>query len=755
MRVLCVAEKPSMAKAITEILSRRHYDSSAGRNRYCRNFTFTAEIGPQQLTCQVLMTSALGHLLAPDLVAETKNWSAISPDFLFTAAIDWSSVSDECKGVVENLKIEARHAQWLVLWTDCDREGEYIGHEIATVCLESNPSIQVWRARYSVVGERELRRAATELCRLDDRQVKAVALRIELDLRTGAALTRLLTLRLRERFSAALDQQIVSYGSCQFPTLGFVVEQWLRRERFVPEATFSLHLQASCPKKAIDFSWSRGCLYDRITSIVLFQDALNCCSSATAAAARVLSCTSLPTSRRRPLPLTTVELLKFCSGRLRIQSQRVMKIAEDLYNRGLISYPRTETNQFPRGFPFSDTIAVQTGHPEWGSFASALLRDASSLQVPRSGSSNDNAHPPIHPTASAVDLAGDEAKIYAFVVRRFLAGCSCDATGVERRLQVSIPGGEVFFATGLTVIDRGYLEVYPWDTWESRDLPDCTAGDFLPILQLQLKQGETVAPLLLSEAQLIGTMDKNGIGTDATIHEHIKKILDRGYALQRRKDQRFEPTPLGLGLVVGHDSMVGLEQSLTKPQFRASIERQLKEIEGGKRDKSVCLRELVEIYQNIYNQINRQLETLFECMKKYLDTPINKQESQPSAGKKSSQTEENVLCKCNLPAKKLVTRKYNPPKAFYRCSSDRCDFFEWEKAQQPSQPSQAPQSSRPPQPSQPSASVKRPAEKTVKCDCGLPSQKQQSRTERSAGKFFYSCPKSTQRCKFFIWIDNS
>ena len=58
------------------------------------------------------------------------------------------------KEVALNLEAESRYSQHLVIWTDCDREGEHIGSEIASVCLKANPRLQVWRGRFSVVQER-------------------------------------------------------------------------------------------------------------------------------------------------------------------------------------------------------------------------------------------------------------------------------------------------------------------------------------------------------------------------------------------------------------------------------------------------------------------------------------------------------------------------------------------------------------------------------------------------------------------------
>ena len=68
--------------------------------------------------------------------------------------------------------------------------------------------------------------------------------------------------------------------------------------------------------------------------------------------------------------------------------------------------------------------------------------------VPRKGKKNDQAHPPIHPTAHAANLMGDEKRVYEYITRRFLACCSKDAEGWETTVDV-ICGDEAFFATGI------------------------------------------------------------------------------------------------------------------------------------------------------------------------------------------------------------------------------------------------------------------------------------------------------------------
>lgn len=110
-----------------------------------------------------------------------------------------------------------------------------------------------------------------------------------------------------------------------------------------------------------------------------------------------------------------------------------------------MSYPRTETDQYDDKFDFGKYVEKQTSSPDWGAFATRLRQGE--LNKPRKGRKNDKAHPPIHPTAYAGNLAGNEKKVYEYVTRRFLASCSKDAEGFQTTITVDV-SGEEFTANG-------------------------------------------------------------------------------------------------------------------------------------------------------------------------------------------------------------------------------------------------------------------------------------------------------------------
>lgn len=220
----------------------------------------------------MVMTSVLGHVKELDFASGYSDWQRVPVEDLFRANIV-AEINQKMRDVAENLCIEARKAQVLVIWTDCDREGEYIGSEIAQICQGANPKVDVYRARYSSLTRFELRRSLQNVSRLDTRLVAAAELRSEIDLRAGAAFTRLQTLRFRPRHSELADK-IISYGSCQFPTLGFVVEQYLRVVNFSSEPFWSIQMDVQRDGKVTKFTWKRNRLFDRMVCTVLYERCL-------------------------------------------------------------------------------------------------------------------------------------------------------------------------------------------------------------------------------------------------------------------------------------------------------------------------------------------------------------------------------------------------------------------------------------------------------------------------------------------------
>lgn len=225
--------------------------------------------------------------------------------------------------------------------------------------------------------------------------------------------------------------------------------------------------------------------------------------------ATVVEVSSKAKSKWRPQALDTVELEKLASRKLKINAKETMRIAEKLYTQGYISYPRTETNIFPRDLNLTALVEQQIPDPHWGAFAQSILERGD--PTPRNGNKSDQAHPPIHPTKYTSSLQGDEQRLYEFIVRHFLACCSQDAQGQETIVEIDI-AQERFVAHGLVILARNYLDVYPYDRWSDKTLPVYERGSRFQPSTVEMVDGETSPPQLLTEADLIALMEKHGIG---------------------------------------------------------------------------------------------------------------------------------------------------------------------------------------------------------------------------------------------------
>uniref|UniRef100_A0A8C3V8W9 DNA topoisomerase n=1 Tax=Catharus ustulatus TaxID=91951 RepID=A0A8C3V8W9_CATUS len=585
-KVLCVAEKNDAARGIAELLSN-------SRMRRLRG-----DFGDWCLTNGVLVYVMHTH------ISPLFSRHSCNPLALFDAEIE-KYCPENYLDIKRTLEREIQQCQALVIWTDCDREGENIGFEIIHVCKAVKPNLQVFRARFSEITLHAVRSACENLTQPDQKTSDAVDVRQELDLRIGAAFTRFQTLRLRKIFPDVLADQLISYGSCQFPTLGFVVERFKAIQAFVPEAFYKIKVTHDHEDGSVIFNWKRNRLFNHTACLVLYQMCME------DPVATVVDVVSKPKSKWRPLPLDTVELEKLASRKLKINAKETMTIAEKLYTKGFISYPRTETNIFPKELNLSALVEQQTQDPNWGQFAQRILDEGG--PTPRSGTKSDQAHPPIHPTKYTSNLQGNEQRLYEFIVRHFLACCSQDAKGQETTVEIDI-ANEQFIAQGLMILARNYLEVYPYDKWSDKVIPLYQKGSRFQPSTVEMVDGETSPPLLLTEADLIALMEKHGIGTDATHAEHIETIKTRMY-VGLTADQRFLPGQLGMGLVEGYDSM-GYEMS--KPDLRAELEADLKLICEGKKDKSAVLQQQVQKYKQVFIEAVARANKLDQALAQYL-----------------------------------------------------------------------------------------------------------------------------------------
>ncbi|XP_059047118.1 DNA topoisomerase 3-alpha isoform X1 [Achroia grisella] len=659
MKYLNVAEKNDAAKNIALHLSRGTSRRREGLSQFNKIYEFETDVMGQK--SQMVMTSVSGHLLGLEFVGSYKNWQSCDPLALFDAPV-FKYCPENYDKIKQTLEREVRSCQGLIIWTDCDREGENIGFEIIEVCKSIKTSLRVYRAKFSEITGVSVQRALQNLEQPNKNISDAVDVRQELDLRIGAAFTRFQTLRLQKVFPSKLAESLISYGSCQFPTLGFVVERYRAVENFKAEPFWKIKVNHTINGLSVDFSWERHRLFDQEACQVLHDICVE------SPQANVCDVKTKPKSKWRPLPLDTVELEKLASRKLKINAKETMRLAEKLYTQGFISYPRTETNEFPKEMNLAQLVGLQTSDANWGVFAQGILDSGG--PTPRQGNKSDKAHPPIHPTKHTNTLSGNEQRLYEFIVRSFLACCSKDAQGQETIAVIDI-ANEKFSASGLMITARNYLDIYPYDKWSSKEIHVYERGQRFTPTSIDMVDGSTAPPNLLTEADLIALMEKHGIGTDATHAEHIETIKNRSY-VALADAIHFVPGLLGMGLVEGYDSM-GL--NISKPHLRAQLEADLKAISEGRKQPQQVLAEQIANYKEVYitvaaeaNKIDNALAERFnERPNDY--TPISTHSAPMPA-----------VLKCPKCGSEMVVRqkKSNADEYYIGCTSfPRCKNAVW------------------------------------------------------------------------------
>lgn len=601
-----VAEKPSLAASLANILSNGQNSSRRGSNGVCTIHEWKGILFGQ--TVLFRMTSVCGHVLTIDFHAKFNNWDRVDPLELFSCPTERKEATPKLK-ISSFLAQEARGSDYLILWLDCDKEGENICFEVIDAVKKSlkrpvyNDDV-VWRARFSSVTEKDVKAAMCNLSKPNQYEALSVDARQELDLRIGCAFTRFQTKFFHRKYGN-LDSSLISFGPCQTPTLGFCVERHDQIQTFKPEPYWVLQVTVlTSDKRVITLNYQTGRIFDKEAAKVLLQKVK------TFSSLKVTNVTSKEKVKSRPIALNTVELMKAASSGLGISPHYAMSIAERLYTQGYISYPRTETTRYSENFDIMEVLNIFRGNTEYGQYASQIL--AEGINRPKKGIDVGD-HPPITPMKAATsnELDGDNWKLYDYIVRHFLGTLSRDCRYISTTTTF-VADSETFTFVGDIVVDLGYTLIMPWQAIAKNKIsPNFVVGENVPIHSVQLTDHKTSPPDYLTESELITLMEKHGIGTDASIPVHINNISQRNY-VSVGSGRRLIPTNLGIILVHGYQK---IDRELVEPTTRSRMEEQLNLIARGEANFDKVLGDVLKLFKKKYQFFTKNIEdmdSLFE-----------------------------------------------------------------------------------------------------------------------------------------------
>ncbi|CAE8726676.1 unnamed protein product, partial [Polarella glacialis] len=628
LKVLMVAEKPSIASTLAEALCPQgsHASKRRGLSPSSPVYEYSGTMLGMQAAFRV--TATTGHVYSLDFSKEYNQWEKHGPDELFHA--ETIRTYDGRANIPAHIQKEAQGCEILVLWLDCDREGENICFEVLDLALpEMKPPSQVYpgayrgcvyRARFSSLAHQDLQGAMQDLAQPNQNEALSVDARQELDLRVGIAFSRLQTMYFRKHFGNQLGKQMVTYGPCQIPTLWFCVKRHVEIDAFEPQsywhlnATFSL--SGGVPLQARS---DAGAIWDSTEARQLLNAARQGLGEVSAASedpsdlnvsTEVTSLRSWSSVSRRPRPLNTVEMLKMGSDVLGLGPDESLHCAEQLYLKGILSYPRTETDRYPENFDLEGTVRVMTSASlPWAEEAQQLL--GSGLSKPREDGVDVGDHPPITPVKAATcSQCGGEANyaLYEEVCRHFLASLCPDAS--FREADASFQVGSVTFSSHSSrMTSPGWTRVARRQFTDEGlvDLSSLQQGMEVEVQRIALSHHLTSPPRYLTESGLLELMDKHGIGTDASMASHVGNVQKRKYVDLDESTRQMRPSALGLALC--HAYML-IDPEIVLPTVRASIENACARIAAGEADKSSVVLQSIRTFQSKFCGFARQIDRL-------------------------------------------------------------------------------------------------------------------------------------------------
>ncbi len=518
--ILVIAEKPSAAAKIASSLADGDVKTLKNEKATYHELTHKGR--------KVFVVPSVGHVYG--LIEAKKNgWRYPVFETKWTEIWNSNKAADFSKPYLENFKKMAEGAEEFVSATDYDTEGSVIAYNIMRFACGTEKGK---RMKFSTLTKDELVNAfetATET--LDYPQIEGGLTRHELDWLYGINLTRALTLAVK----AAGRWSIISTGRVQGPALAILAKRELEIRKFVPVPFWQLELHATKDGQVItalhvaDKFWKK-------------EEADGALKSATGPAV-VESLTRKQYKQEVPTPFDLTKLQTEAYRHFGYTPNVTQQIAQALYEKGLISYPRTSSQKLPAQLGLRGIMEKIAGQKHYAALANRLLEKKE--LAPHEGEKSDPAHPAIFPTGEKPKgLTSMQERVYDLVVRRFLSVFG--EPSVRETLTVVFDvNGEKFSASGRRTVETGWMDFYgPYAKFDEVTLPRLKEGENLEVERIDLLTKETQPPSRYNAASLIKMLEKQNLGTKATRAEIIQTLYKRGYI----KDKSIEVTDLGLSV---------------------------------------------------------------------------------------------------------------------------------------------------------------------------------------------------------------
>ena len=583
MTVCILCEKPSVAASVAAVLNvKERHDGYLSGNGY-------------------LVTWAFGHLIQlamPDAYGYTgfrrENLPILPQEFKYIPRqVREGKEYKPDPGVLKQLKIIKElfsQADRIINFGDAGREGELIFRLIYNHTACRKPFDRLW---ISSLTDRAIREGLDNLKPGSDYDnlYRAAEARAIADWEIGLNGTQAL--------SIAAGQGIYSLGRVQTPTLMMICSRYLENKDFTPQTYYQLKVTAE--KDGTPFTAISELRYDSLPDATAALAAVTDTSAVTVADVQRKEVCQEP-----PLPYDLTALQKEANGRHGFSADKTLSIAQSLYEKKVLSYPRTGSRYLSDDVfdEIPDRIALLEQYPAFAAHAAAL-KGAALNRRSVDGKRVTDHHALIITEYLPGELSGDERKVYDMVAARLLesfsARCVKDVTTVRLT-----SGGCAFTVKGTVIRSAGWRAVRD-ERDEDEDtafLPSLQPGETIPLASAESVEKQTKPRPLHTESSLLSAMEhcgrdvqdeelrdslkEGGIGTPATRASVIETLFSRDYV--RREKKSLVPTEKGLA--VYH---IVKDKRIADVEMTGQWESALAKIESGEMNPDT-FRKGIEVY---------------------------------------------------------------------------------------------------------------------------------------------------------------
>ena len=543
--------------------------------------------------------ASVGHVRdlperAVDVPAEIKKqpWGRMAID----VADDFTPyyvISSKKKDKVAELKRKLADADELYLATDEDREGEAIAWHLMEIL---RPKVPVKRMVFHEITAEAIAHAVETTRDIDMQLVDAQETRRLIDRLYGFEVSPVLWRKVQARLSAGRVQSVATrlIVERERERIAFKSASYWDIEAIFDPGTFTANLVQVDGQRV-----ATGKDFDSLAQLTTKGDVVHLDEVSARTLATNLAATKFEVRKvdekgytnRPKAPFMTSTLQQAASGRLKWGAQRTMRVAQGLYERGYITYMRTDSTTL------SDT-ALNAARKQ----AAQLYGQDHVSEVPRrydrKVKNAQEAHEAIRPAGDvfrtpaevAGELINDEFALYDLIWKRTVASQMADARGTTATMRIggisSDKKDAEFSVSGTVITFRGHLAAYDdadedvEGKEESRRLPLLKVGDPVTAVNLEPSGHNTNPPARYTEATLVQKLEELGIGRPSTYASIIGRIIDQGYIW--KKGSALVPHFLAFTVVRLMEENFG---ALVDYDFTASLEEVLDQVARGETDR--------------------------------------------------------------------------------------------------------------------------------------------------------------------------